>query len=169
MLHISLAGGDFADIDATVVTIEEEALSFWSTPGLWSAPADEAVARYSLSQVLSLRFDPPAGRGSLSRPDPAHPNAYRRWTEEDETALVAAHHRGDPIDEIAVSLGRRRGAIRARLIALGLLEPAPGDRLSYPSPRAPERPRLVALRAEGRESAWAEEVGEPPEESVAEG
>lgn len=70
-----------------------------------------------------------AATGSASQPTKAyrvaveravHANAYRPWTAEEEAALRSRHGAGDSVAAIARDLGRKPGAIRARLAKLGL-------------------------------------------------
>lgn len=51
-----------------------------------------------------------------------HPNAYAPWTEEQEQTLTELHESGMSISQIAREMGRRPGAITARLEKLGLIE-----------------------------------------------
>lgn len=182
MLRVSMVGHAFADVDATIITIDGPSLLCWADDGLAHGrdnPAPpgcdgEPVARYSLDQVLSVRLAPPgmpgsdANRGRASRPDPEHPNAFRRWTAEQEDALIAGFHRGETVEQLAAAVGRRVGGVRARLISLGVIEPEPGDRLRFPGTPAvaaavadargdgtpgagrPPRPLLRAVELEGK-------------------
>jgi hypothetical protein len=132
MLRITTVDEAYADIDATVISIDGDMLV------CWQEPAVEPVARYRLTQVSTLEVSTmgvlaPPGRGE-ARSDPAFPNAFRRWTEADEQAAVAAYHRGDSLEEIATAVGRRVGGVRARLIGLGVIAPEPGDRFRFPAP-----------------------------------
>jgi hypothetical protein len=127
MLRLSLVGDGFADVDASLVTLEDDSLS------CWRPEADEAVARYRLDQVLSIQT---AGAGMVSRLRQEHPNAYRRWTAESEQEVVEAYKRGDSLADIAEAAGRRLGGIRSRLVALGVIDPEPGDRVSFQTSRA---------------------------------
>jgi hypothetical protein len=63
--------------------------------------------------------DAPAWEPDLGRwfPDPAR--AYKRWTRDEETALVRSHGDGMTIFDISWLLERQPGAIRARLRRLG--------------------------------------------------
>ncbi|MFZ2300178.1 MAG: PIF1 family DEAD/DEAH box helicase [Candidatus Moraniibacteriota bacterium] len=51
-----------------------------------------------------------------------HPNAYRPWSPQEDTRLRNLFSEHLEFAEIANTLGRKRGAIRARLIRLGLIE-----------------------------------------------
>lgn len=50
------------------------------------------------------------------------PRAYEPWKTHEENQLVDLFHRGQKIAEIAKSLQRQPGAVRARLEKLGLMK-----------------------------------------------
>ncbi|MGP0006185.1 MAG: hypothetical protein ACLPTB_15035 [Acidimicrobiales bacterium] len=52
----------------------------------------------------------------------ANPQAYERWTPEEDDLLRSERARGWTVDHIAASHARRPGGIRARLEKLGLAE-----------------------------------------------
>ena len=49
-----------------------------------------------------------------------HPQAYARWTPEDDAALLDAYRAGHGIDSLAGTFGRQPGAIRSRLARLAV-------------------------------------------------
>ncbi|HUU64434.1 MAG TPA: hypothetical protein VMX96_11065 [Dehalococcoidia bacterium] len=51
-----------------------------------------------------------------------HPKAYTKWTEEEDNILRNEYFRGKTVEELASKLQRKPGAIRSRLIRLGLLK-----------------------------------------------
>jgi ATP-dependent DNA helicase PIF1 len=51
----------------------------------------------------------------------SHAKAYAPWTTSEENDLVLRHSQGEAIDAIALSLGRKPGAIRSRLKKLALI------------------------------------------------
>lgn len=51
-----------------------------------------------------------------------HANAYRRWTKEEDREVSRRFTEGETQSSIGKALGRKPGAIRARLIKLGLIE-----------------------------------------------
>lgn len=64
-------------------------------------------------------------------------NAGRAWSPGDDSALASAFDGGESVGAIAAQLQRTRGAINARLVKLGKIEPPPGLRLrGMPSPFA---------------------------------
>lgn len=62
------------------------------------------------------------------------PNAGRPWSTEDDEALASAFDAGATVAALATQLGRTRGAINARLVKLGKIEPPPGLRLRGEAP-----------------------------------
>jgi len=64
-------------------------------------------------------------RGSVAGPR----NAGRPWSIEDDDALARGFDAGERIGALAARLERTRGAISARLVKLGKIEPPPGLRL----------------------------------------
>lgn len=51
-----------------------------------------------------------------------HPRAYEKWTPEEEIQLRQLISQGETVARIARRLERDRGAIRARIVRLGLLD-----------------------------------------------
>ncbi|MDO8521695.1 MAG: PIF1 family DEAD/DEAH box helicase [bacterium] len=50
-----------------------------------------------------------------------HRNAYRPWSEEDDTELRRRYLAGEKVKTLAESLGRQAGSIRSRLVKFGLV------------------------------------------------
>lgn len=50
-----------------------------------------------------------------------HPNAYEKWTKEEEQKLVAEYNKGKSIAELSSILGRQIGGIRSRLVKLQII------------------------------------------------
>jgi hypothetical protein len=117
------------------LTVESGRLSLWHT--------DEVVFRCPVSALISIAFEPlddprPAPRlglahvhphaahaAALAEPEGARREAHQdlasantRWTSADERRLIELHAAGVPIDTLARTIGRREGAIRARLFKL---------------------------------------------------
>ena len=125
------------------LTVESGRLSLWN--------AAELVFRCPVSALLSIAFEVfddarPAPSSGLShrRPHTAHPahsvathpdgprrdahdlaSANTRWTLADDRRLLELHAAGVPVDTLARTLGRRKGAVRARLFKLRHAEPGP--------------------------------------------
>lgn len=58
----------------------------------------------------------------LEKTRETHTNAYRPWSKEEESQLIKLFERGKPVKEIALTLGRQIGAVRARIKKLELKE-----------------------------------------------
>ena len=63
------------------------------------------------------------------RPAGGPRNAGRPWSNEDDDTLASGFDAGQTIGALATTLERTRGAISARLVKLGKIEPPPGLRL----------------------------------------
>ena len=116
------------------LTVESGRLSLWHT--------DEVVFRCPVSALISIAFEllddprpvPCLGlsqrHSAAAHPVVGHPEGTRReahqdlasantrWTSTDERRLIELHAAGVPIDTLARTIGRREGAIRARLFKL---------------------------------------------------
>ena len=69
------------------------------------------------------KADPPAGGGGrLETIREKYPNAYRPWNEEQDKKLKELFAEDDSMADLAKIFGRQRGAIRSRLVKLGLTE-----------------------------------------------
>jgi len=51
-----------------------------------------------------------------------HPKAYTKWTDDEDNSLRNDYLRGKTVEELTSKLQRKPGAIRSRLIRLGLLK-----------------------------------------------
>ena len=51
-----------------------------------------------------------------------HPNAYKPWNEDQDEQLHQEFMKGTPTADMAILFGRKKGAIHARLVKLGLIE-----------------------------------------------
>ena len=70
----------------------------------------------------------------IERARVTHRRAWARWTREEDAQLTSLFQRGDSRDEIAQALGRQPGAIRSRLIKLGLISDTEGEDSRLPDP-----------------------------------
>ena len=59
---------------------------------------------------------------SLEKIRQQYPRAYEKWVEEEDTYLKSKYNEGLNVQELAAILQRKQGAIRSRLLKLGLME-----------------------------------------------
>ena len=82
-------------------------------PGL--TPSQAALFGVDLLQMVEASSESTGKKAE-------HPNAYERWTKQDEERLVRAFKDGKKTIELAMILGRQPGGIKSRLRKLGLIE-----------------------------------------------
>jgi|GEM_PF-290556 len=78
-----------------------------------------------------------------------YPNAYERWTKEDDELLVNMFRQGESIAELANHFQRKKGAIRSRLkklIGEDGIRRMPQESLEYSAPPVDEDQIFQALR-----------------------
>ncbi|GIJ30504.1 hypothetical protein Vqi01_56660 [Micromonospora qiuiae] len=97
-------------------------------------PEDLAVAADVLQAVLSglasIYGTPGDGRAyTVAQKRLRHPNAYARWTEEEENRLRERFRAGATVTQLSKEFGRVEGGIRSRLVRLGEL---PADAITGP-------------------------------------
>jgi hypothetical protein len=86
--------------------------------------------RVIFAAVALLEVAPDATVLGPSRATGAGPrNAGRPWSSDDDDALASGFDAGETIGALASKLQRTRGAINARLVKLGKIDPPPGLRL----------------------------------------
>lgn len=61
----------------------------------------------------AFSFDKPISYMELQKQ--LHPNAYAKWSQEDDAILLELHKQGASLEEIMIRFERNEGAIRARL------------------------------------------------------
>ena len=88
----------------------------------------------AIAQPATPGFGGPVVSGPARRGQP--------WTTDEEIRVASAFRAGDGVSEIARATGRSRGAVAARLVALGLLDEAEAH-LRYPRRRAEAPPSAV--------------------------
>ena len=100
-----------------------------------SGDAEQAVTSLSLTEleqkqnnfvtrsggVLNPQKEEPTGSYSVEKIRINHPQAYAKWTKEDELELTSLYNSEVPVKKIAVQLGRKPGGITSRLKKLGLI------------------------------------------------
>ena len=59
---------------------------------------------------------------SVAKVREKYPKAYTSWSKEEDVDLAARFNGGEQPKAIAKAFGRQPGAIRARLLKLGLIE-----------------------------------------------
>lgn len=69
----------------------------------------------------SNKLKPAKGRG-FDKIREKHPNAFRPWTEGQDEELRDFFASGQNVEELAKTFGRKTGAIRMRLVKLGMME-----------------------------------------------
>jgi hypothetical protein len=114
MLRVLLDDADYYDVNADLLTFDEEAVLFWRE-------GDE-VGRQRQARIRSLEFmDPRSMTRKIKAARRNHPNAFRPWTSEDDHTLGEMFRGGATKDALVEALGRQEGGIAHRLRALGLL------------------------------------------------
>jgi hypothetical protein len=78
-----------------------------------------------LSVTMAGGRKPSAGQERMRAIREKYPQAFKRWQPDEEERLVAEFRAGRTMPELVALHGRARGGITARLIQLGLVDPAP--------------------------------------------
>lgn len=91
-----------------------------TSPAPAAAPAVRAMPMRAHEPESAWRFVDPARLHAARR---AHPKAYAAWSALEEARLRMEHEAGHALDDIARSLGRTPGALKARLARLGRRAP----------------------------------------------
>ncbi|MBJ7534158.1 AAA family ATPase [Rhodomicrobium vannielii ATCC 17100] len=90
----------------------------------------EALRVSNLRDMKGLPAGPAAASHAATAAQPAPTadadhgriaNAYKKWSEEEETDVSTRYKRGESVKAIAAAVGRQEGGIRARLVKLGLI------------------------------------------------
>ena len=79
----------------------------------------------------------------IERARATHRRAWARWTREEDAQLTALFERGDSPAEIVQALGRQPGAIRSRLLKLGLISETEGEDAPAESLRSDQATRIA--------------------------
>jgi ATP-dependent DNA helicase PIF1 len=76
----------------------------------------------SLQQAfLQGSADSPAASTHGATQDASPVNGYKKWTAEEDLELSSRYRNGESVKAIAALLGRGNGAIRSRLVKMGLI------------------------------------------------
>lgn len=70
---------------------------------------------------VKKNLEPGAWDARLEEMRKVYPNAYRNWTSEEESRLVELYKQGIKMNVISKLLGRQPGAVKSRLVKLGLI------------------------------------------------
>ncbi|GAB3773932.1 hypothetical protein GCM10028796_47360 [Ramlibacter monticola] len=90
-------------------------------------------ALHAVSRALEEAPEGPATEEARPRAAPP-PNAGKRWSPQEDSALEIAFDAGIPLKQVAQELGRTSFAVEQRLIRLGKVEaPAGGGRFGRPA------------------------------------
>src|SRR3989344_482068 len=81
----------------------------------------EAVADEGSKPNKKNRSSKPKGHG-FDKIREKHPNAFRPWSKEQDEELKEFFANGTGIEELSKTFGRKTGAIKMRLVKLGLME-----------------------------------------------
>ena len=82
-------------------------------------------ALHAVARALEgVAADPAAAEAARQRP--ALPNAGKRWSAQEDSALETAFDAGIPMRQVAQELGRTPFAVEQRLIKLGKIEAPTG-------------------------------------------
>jgi len=85
------------------------------------------VIRALFLGVSALRQATPSVEAARRIPEEGIEQPWKAWTKEEEGALLAAFHRGDPIQVIAEAHKRKPGGITSRLAKLGHIKRPGGE------------------------------------------
>ena len=91
---------------------------------------EEDLNAFSQCLMRSLFFfqqkgQPLADRAYIAEVRKEHPNAFRRWTKEEEELLKDLYQQGHSVKELMVHFKRNEGGIIKRLELLGIAVEAP--------------------------------------------
>jgi hypothetical protein len=86
------------------------------------ADAPPRLERHAPGDPDSETPAPPDRSARPTRPAARNPRRGQAWSAEDEEHLKSAFADGISLTAVAASLGRSEGALRARLVRLGLMD-----------------------------------------------
>lgn len=115
----SLQGLRVLGFNDMALKIDEETLVFDQE---LKKSSEEALRELFLMRERTIDEDETPKTSSVENIREKHPSAYKKWTADEETSLIAGFHCGKSIVMLSEMLGRKPGGIRSRLKKLGLVE-----------------------------------------------
>ena len=130
----------YTDLKGVYLTLslglEFEGFHFKLVAGVFLPPKIELEKKEISSPDKELSY--------IDRQKQLHPNAYAKWSQEDDSLLMEMHRQGASLNEIMTRFQRNEGSIRARLKKL-LVEDSSGNWFDYYDQ---ELARLIDLKKE---------------------
>ena len=130
----------YTDLKGVYLTLslglEFEGFHFKLVAGVFLPPKIELEKKEISSSDKELSY--------IDRQKQLHPNAYAKWSQEDDSLLMEMHRQGASLNEIMTRFQRNEGSIRARLKKL-LVEDSSGNWFDYYDQ---ELARLIDLKKE---------------------
>lgn len=111
----SVFNNQSAEIESEFSRLSDDDLTLKHNTFILSVGGELARSTETLQRVKEKAY-------SVENVRKTHPNAYCPWGEDEDENLVEYHLAGRPQREIAQLLGRNTGAIRSRLVKLGLID-----------------------------------------------
>lgn len=100
-------------VEGTTLTIENAQLVVWAT--------GTEVLRIDIAQLAAVELA--SKTYSVESLRTVHGQAYERWNDTEEQALLSRLDEGASMSQLVEEFGRGRGAIRSRLNRLGVALP----------------------------------------------
>jgi hypothetical protein len=114
MVRVMLEDADYCDVPADLMTFDDGVVVFWREGA--------EVGRHRQARIRSLELLAARSMGrKIEQARKNFPNAFQKWTPEEEEMLSELYRGGARKDELVDALGRQPGGIAARLRSLGLL------------------------------------------------
>ena len=130
----------YTDLKGVYLTLslglEFEGFHFKLVAGVFLPPEIEMEKKEDPSPSKELSY--------MDRQKQLHPNAYAKWSQEDDNLLMEMHRQGASLHEIMTLFQRNEGSIRSRLKKL-LVEDSSGNWFDYYDH---ELARLIDLKKE---------------------
>jgi hypothetical protein len=117
-IDVRLASGGAVALDVDQITIDGTAMAFLRSGTVVSELSCAEVAQISLEFAIDTTDEAGGPSYSVEAIRETYPNAYARWTADEDSRLLESHAREVPIAEIAAAHGRQTSAINSRLVKL---------------------------------------------------